>query len=415
MRRWISLFLILLLLLPTAGGRAFAEDTLSWSLQSGVLTISGRGSMQDFAGDVAPWRSGAGEAQELQVSYGVTHIGSQAFQYMSGLKTAILPQSVTSIGAGAFYGCKELGFVLLPDGLETLETSVFDHCSGLKNIRLPDGMVKIGNAAFNCCSSLEEIYIPDSVTEIEDSAFNACKKLKNVYFGGSRAQWERIGIEGYNRYLLNAAIEFDANPADHIHAVDEVWAAESRELEWSLSEDKTLTISCYGRMPDYAGDVPPWEKERANIKAIVIEPGVTHVGNQAFQYCKNVRSVSLPQTVQSIGSAAFYKCAQLEEISFPSGLQQLGEQAFDHCEKLRSVSLPRGVSRIPEAAFNCCTALETVKLSGSLTAVESSAFNGCKNLKDLWLRGSASDWESVEIGPYNAPLKTVTVHWDAAR
>ena len=36
-------------------------------------------------------------------------------------------------------------------------------------------------------------------------------------------------------------------------------------------------------------------------------------------------------------------------------------------------------------------------------------------LKDLWLRGSASDWESVEIGPYNAPLKTVTVHWDAAR
>ena len=127
MRRWISLFLILLLLLPAAGGRAFAEDTLSWSLQSGVLTISGRGSMQDFAGDVAPWRSGAGEAQELQVSYGVTHIGSQAFQYMSGLKTAILPQSVTSIGAGAFYGCKELGFVLLPDGLETLETSVFDQ------------------------------------------------------------------------------------------------------------------------------------------------------------------------------------------------------------------------------------------------------------------------------------------------
>ena len=410
MKRRISFLLILLLLLPVLPARAFAEDALTWKLQGSVLIIDGKGSMHDFEADVAPWRSYEKQVQELEVSYGVTHIGSQAFQYMSRLKTVELPESVTSIGEAAFYKCGDLGFVRLPGGLKELETSVFDHCTSLKKVSLPEGMEEIGSAAFNCCSALEEIVIPASVLEIEDSAFNACRSLKTVYYTGSRQQWERIEVEGYNKYLLNAKIVFNANPADHISSEDEVWADHSRELYWTLSADKTLTISGYGRMPDYSSDVPPWEKERANIKAIVIESGITHVGSQSFQYCKNVRSVSLPGTVQSIGDAAFYKCESLREITLPAGLQELGEQAFDHCEKLRSISVPGGVSEIPEAAFNCCAALETAELPSGVSAIGNSAFNGCKKLKDVWFAGSAADWAEVEIGAYNTPLSRASLH-----
>ena len=39
MKRRISFFLILLLLLPVLPARAFAEDALTWKLQGSVLTI----------------------------------------------------------------------------------------------------------------------------------------------------------------------------------------------------------------------------------------------------------------------------------------------------------------------------------------------------------------------------------------
>lgn len=302
----------------------------------------------------------------------------------------------------------------LPSGLRELETSVFDHCSSLEKVALPEGLEVIGNAAFNCCAALEEIVMPASVAQIDDSAFNACRSLRTVYFTGSKAQWQHIKVDGYNKYLLNATVVYNADPADHIISEDEVWAEESRELYWTLSADKTLTISGYGRMPDYAADVPPWEKERTNIKAIVIGPGITHVGDQSFQYCKNVKSVTLPDTVRSIGDAAFYQCESLREITLPAGLQTLGAQAFDHCEKLRSISIPRGVTTIPEAAFNCCAALETAELPGGVTAIENSAFNGCKKLADVYFAGSAADWAAVEIGAYNTPLSKAYLHTEGA-
>ena len=78
-------------------------------------------------------------------------------------------------------------------------------------------------------------------------------------------------------------------------------------INWTLSGD-TLTISGKGAMPDYSTTTPPWEGHKKEIKQIVIEPGITHIGTQSFQYCSNVEFVSLPDTVTSIGKTAFFKC-----------------------------------------------------------------------------------------------------------
>ena len=84
--------------------------------------------------------------------------------------------------------------------------------------------------------------------------------------------------------------------------------AASDGLTWSLDKKGTLTISGKGEMPDYSGDTPPWEKYRDDIKAVVIEKGVTHIGAQCFQFCTNLKSVTIPSSVESIGDAAFYRC-----------------------------------------------------------------------------------------------------------
>lgn len=180
-------------------------------------------------------------------------------------------------------------------------------------------------------------------------------------------------------------------------------------INWTLSGD-TLTISGKGAMPDYSTTTPPWEEHKKEIKQIVIEPGITHIGTQSFQYCSNVEFVSLPDTVTSIGKAAFFKCESLPEIELPAGLRFLGGQVFDHCLGLESAVIPEGVSRLNDAIFNCCENLISVTIPVSVTEIGNSAFNGCGKLRDVYYNGRPRDWKEIEIAPYNKMLLNAGVY-----
>lgn len=217
LHRFLASILILVSLLSLSSSAAFADD-LYWDLTDGVLTISGSGEMPDFKTDVAPWRAKdnrASKVKSIEIASGVTHIGSQSFQYCESAKSAYIPDSVKSFGDAAFYRCVKLKEVRMPAKLkdDVLPVSLFDHCTALKHIVVPDGVEVIKNAAFNCCDSLEWVFIPASVEEIEDSAFNHCVSLTDVYYAGSWSDWNEIEIEGYNKYLKEANIHFNSTLA----------------------------------------------------------------------------------------------------------------------------------------------------------------------------------------------------------
>ena len=76
-------------------------------------------------------------------------------------------------------------------------------------------------------------------------------------------------------------------------------------LTWTLDDAGTLTISGTGAMYDYSqNDEAPWGSSFA-IKAVVIEEGVTSIGDYAIFYCENVKSVIIPEGVTLIGEGAF--------------------------------------------------------------------------------------------------------------
>ena len=183
--------------------------------------------------------------------------------------------------------------------------------------------------------------------------------------------------------------------------------AASDKLTWSLDKKGTLTISGNGEIPDYSGDTPPWEKYRDDIKAIVIEKGVTHIGAQSFQYCTNLKSVTIPSSVECIGAAAFYRCEKLSAVSLPDALTEIADQTFDHCTKLKSIVIPDGVTRIGESAFNCCAALKTADIPASVEEICDSAFNACYKLETVYYGGTANDWDEIEIARYNKCLASV--------
>ncbi len=81
--------------------------------------------------------------------------------------------------------------------------------------------------------------------------------------------------------------------------------------------NKTLTISGSGAMTDYASAGAPWYSERANIKHIVINEGVTSVGNYAFQgISASSADVKVPSSVTSFGSNAFANCSTMVKIFY---------------------------------------------------------------------------------------------------
>jgi len=122
------------------------------------------------------------------VEFGITHVGSQAFQYCENAKNAIIANGVQSFGTAAFYGCKKLKEVRMPEKMHygVLPVSLFDHCTALKSIMVPDGVEVIKNAAFNCCESMEWVYIPDTIEIIEDSAFLLLHRSKG------RLLWRKL-------------------------------------------------------------------------------------------------------------------------------------------------------------------------------------------------------------------------------
>ena len=94
-----------------ASGYCGAEgngENVSWALDSnGLLTISGTGKMKNCS-EYNPWEEQKNTIQEVDMSEGVTSIGSAAFSGCNSLAWVTIPDSVTTIGESAFMGCTSL-------------------------------------------------------------------------------------------------------------------------------------------------------------------------------------------------------------------------------------------------------------------------------------------------------------------
>ena len=104
--------------------------------------------------------------------------------------------------------------------------------------------------------------------------------------------------------------------------------ASDAEQGWSL-QDGTLVISAVGAMQDYTSAAQtPWFKDRADIRKVVVQRGVTTVGDYAFYGCENLTSVTLPDTVTQIGKLAFYGCKELRTLTVPDSVLTVEDYAF---------------------------------------------------------------------------------------
>lgn len=159
-------------------------------------------------------------------------------------------------------------------------------------------------------------------------------------------------------------------------------------LTWTLDDNGVLTISGTGDMSDYTNELdPPWDL--STVKQVIIEQGVTSIGDFAFDGCIYMTSVTIPNGVTSIGDYAFRNC-DLTSVDIPNGLSSIGFGAFYSCHSLTGMTIPNSVTSIDAYVFMDCRNLTNVTLSNNLTEIRGSTFNSCRNLTSVTIPNSVT-------------------------
>ena len=184
-------------------------------------------------------------------------------------------------------------------------------------------------------------------------------------------------------------------------------------LTWTLDSTGTLKISGTGAMTDYtdisnAPSNAPWYSSRSSIKSVIIENGVTSIGDKAFYFCSSLTSVTIPDSVTTIGDHAFSYCSSLTSVTIPNSVTTIGELAFYDCSSLTSVTIPNSVTTIGEWAFSGCSSLTSVTIGSGVTTIGDNAFCSCTSLDNITIPDSVT---SIGGGAFSGcrSLKSINV------
>lgn len=186
-------------------------------------------------------------------------------------------------------------------------------------------------------------------------------------------------------------------------------------LKWVITEDGTITISGSGDMLAFPTTVrnPPWEDYKDNIQHIVIDEGVTSIGEHAFNNCINVKSVRLAESITEIGRFAFCRCSSLSSIQLPSSITQIKEHLFSQCSSLQSIIIPDGVDSIALNAFYQCSMLTSITIPSTVTVIGDHAFTDCNSLGHVYFGGSSDQWSAITIAGGNDCLTNAAIHYNS--
>ncbi|MGN0606860.1 MAG: leucine-rich repeat domain-containing protein, partial [Oscillospiraceae bacterium] len=237
--------------------------------------------------------------------------------------------------------------------------------------------------------------------------------------------------------LAGTAVTPDLPKIENIISAENISASGScgENCTWSFDETtETLTISGSGDMNDYdnSSNKAPWCDYRGYIESVIIENGITSIGNHTFTDCRSLTSIIIPDSVISIGNHAFYNCSSLTEITIPDSVTSIanyifsdcssltsitipdsiisvGNHAFYNCSRLTSITLSDSVASIGYCAFYGCSNLESITIPDSVTSIEYKAFYECEKLTDIYYSGT--EWNSITIGSDNECLTYAAIHY----
>ena len=261
-------------------------NNLTWTLNGGVLTISGKGAMWSWD-QGSDWggfseETGHNEITTVVINSGVTSIGRGAFGWLSALTSVSIPASVKTIGLDAFAYSDNLTDITYagakstwqsgPGKTITLPLKTVVHCSNGNNI-LPPTSGKCGTKVTYTISD-------DGVLTISGTGAMANYTYKDN--DSSNCPWHSV------RWAINKVV----------------------------IEDGVTSIGSYAFSFDLS------------VTDVTLPNSLKTIGRNAFWGCYGLTSVVIPEGVTTIGAYVFEQCTAMETITVPASATKFGDRAF---------------------------------------------------------------------------------------
>ncbi|GHT67292.1 hypothetical protein FACS189452_04730 [Bacteroidia bacterium] len=379
----------------------------------------------------------------IHLPQGLETIGNYAFVQSgisSGMGDLVIPASVKKIGNYAFEGTLFTGLHFEQGSqLTTIGNYAFNSCTNLADINLPEGLLTIGNNAFvgTIASSLT---IPQSVTAIGTNAFSGCNKLAvvtvkppvpltvnaNVFANVTLANVQLVPPLANECAYATAPVwsGFKIEPAPCCPGAAGLtgisgsitWAFDCGEGKLTIS--RTAATGTVAMPTTYANaTAQPWYKMRHRIRTVVIDSGVTTVGQYAFYGAVLLDSVSLPEGLTAVNASAFELCVALPRIAFPSTLTTLGSAALGAAAGLKKITMNAPYFDVAATVFTN-TPLKPIELWLNTAAGNKADFYDHAVWSQMTIRNGCTDGQEVKrTGPSGTITwevdyctKTLTVH-----
>ena len=372
----------------TAVNTQSVAENLDWSLEDGVLTITGEGDMPDYNGlwmeeypeeyregrDYAPWVDQMGEIEYVVLSEGITSVGDNAFIGAENLKEVEWSPALHRIGWNAFHGTG-LESVILPYTVEVIDHWAFAECRQLKLVDLSYRLSDLKAGTFMNCEALENVVIrPYTVigTEVDEQG--------RVY---TPFTYEENGTYIHKDFTIHTYKDCPANTYATTYDIYHEYICGGQcgdDIWWNFdTETNTLTLEGTGQtwcfdVPEeeleawraefpyywiYSPEMPDWWYSfREDIETIVVGDGITHLNWALFSELPNLKNVDLGN-VEMI-DCLFRWCNGLEEIVVPETVTHIGACSFIGCENLKKVEILADDATLWWDAFSGADNLEEV-------------------------------------------------------
>lgn len=260
-----------------------------------------------------------GTVQNNAITYTVTEIAENGFQYKSNIISVTIPETITKIGNNAFQG-SGITSVTIPNSVTEIGASAFQNCNSLAEVNIGSGVTSIGNYAFANSGDLKEVTINgENLSTIGNSAFYQCDDLAEIFIPGSVTS---VGTEAF------------------------AYCGSLHEVRFGAPIPDTLDIT---------------------------------LGNYAFQGCHSMHSISLPKNLTEIPEGLLSNCHEFNEIIIPENVTSVGAYAFQNTHDCEIIFLgcgDCGTITIHSTAFQNCNAEDISFLCLSTGGVDIVKPNG---------------------------------------
>jgi len=233
----------------------------------------------------------------------------------------------------------------------------------------PDTVTTIGESSFAGNPYLEEITMGQKIRLIESGAFQGCTSLK----------W--INHTAFGNILPDELLIIESYAFQDCESLDDIVLPESL-----LMVENEAFSGC-------------------GISSILINDGVTWIGDGVFTKCRNLVTISTNNSkYEAEGGVLFeidpdnnlktlktYPCAREDPIyEIPYGVTDIAQLAFDGARYLEELVFPMSMTTVPSFSIQDAISLKSVVLSNTILSLETNCFYGCVNLTEIEWGGNVT-------------------------